>query len=333
MPEHQALDEDTLIRRYFAPLATHPGALGLADDAATFPVPAGREIVLTADALVSGVHFFAEDPPDLVARKALRVNVSDLVAKGAVPEGYLLTLGLGDGWTADWVAGFAQGLAEDGARFAVALLGGDTVRTNGPSFISVAALGTVPAGEARRRTAARPGHLLYATGTIGDAALGLLLRRRPDAAAAWGLSDRERTHLLDRYLLPQPNPAAAPLVLRFAGAAMDVSDGLAIDAGRLCRASGVSASIDVERVPLSDAARRAVAVDAALLETAITGGDDYEVLFTAESGDAGALEQAFATAGIALARIGAIGPPREPVLEILSGGRPMALARLGFRHF
>ena len=153
-------DEDDLIARFFGPLATAPGALGLKDDAATLAVPAGKELVLTTDAVVSGVHFLPEDAAAAVARKALRVNVSDLVAKGATPAAYLLTMALPDGWTEDWVEAFAEGLAEDQREFGMSLLGGDTVGTPGPLWVSVAAFGFAPAGRVPRRTAARPGQRL-----------------------------------------------------------------------------------------------------------------------------------------------------------------------------
>lgn len=329
----EPLDEDGLIHRYFAPLATDPGALALADDAATYAVPAGHEVVLTADAVVAGVHFFPDDPPDLVARKALRVNISDLVAKGATPSGYLLTLVLGQGWTTDWVERFAAGLAEDQAIFDLTLLGGDTVRTPGPTSVSITALGNVPAGRAPRRTEAAAGQLLYVTGTIGDSALGLQLREHPERAAEWGLCAAERDYLLGRYLLPEPRPAVAPLLLRFARAAMDISDGLGIDTARLCEASGVSAVIEAERIPLSGAARKVLDADPAALERIVTGGDDYEVLFSADPKAAPALETAFAAAEIPLARIGELAPREAPALRILRNGQPMRLARLGFRHF
>lgn len=327
------LDEDGLIRRYFAPLATHPGALALTDDAATYAVPQGRELVLTVDAVVAGVHFFPGDPADLMARKALRVNVSDLVAKGATPTGYLLTLVLGDGWSRDWVERFAEGLAADQAAYGMTLLGGDTVRSDGPTCVSITALGTVPTGEAPRRNAATAGQFLYVTGTIGDSALGLTLRRDPALAERWGLSGEERDHLLGRYLLPDPKPAAAPLVLRFAHASMDVSDGLAIDTSRLCSASRVSAVIEAEQVPLSPAAARALAADPAVLETLLTGGDDYEVLFSADAASDGALRAAFAASGVPVACIGRLTAAQDAAVAIRHHRQPLPLRRLGFRHF
>jgi thiamine-monophosphate kinase len=326
-------DEDDLIARFFGPLATSPGALGLKDDAATLAVPAGRELVLTTDSIVAGVHFLPEDSAGAVARKALRVNVSDLVAKGATPAAYLLTLALPEGWTEEWVAAFAEGLAEDQQEYGIALLGGDTVGTPGPLWVSVAAFGFAPAGRVPRRTAARPGQRLYVTGTIGDAALGLRLRRDPRLAERWGLDDAQRAHLLGRYLLPAPRLAAAPLVAAYASASMDVSDGLAIDLSRLCKASEISAVIETGKVPLSAAAAAALAADARLLEPILTGGDDYEVLLAIAASEAAAFEEAAGRAGVPVAEIGATAAAAEPPLRLMGPDGEIRLGRLGFRHF
>jgi thiamine-monophosphate kinase len=275
MPDRYS--EDELIARIFAPIAG-PAALGLKDDAALIAA-SGEPTVATVDMLVAGVHFFPDDPPALIAKKALRVNLSDLAAKGAAPLGFLLSLALPDDWTNDWLAAFADGLAEDAGAYAAPLIGGDTTATPGPLTISITALGRtsrfVP------RSGARPGDAIYVSGTIGDAALGLALRRDPALAAR--LSPQARAHLLERYLLPRPRLDLAALLRQSATAAMDVSDGLSGDLAKLCRASGVSAIAETALVPLSDAAREAISLRPALFETALTGGDDYEILFTADS--------------------------------------------------
>ena len=201
--------EDDLIARYFAPLAG-PAGLGLKDDAALLTPPPGRDLVLTTDALVAGVHFFADDPAGAIARKALRVNLSDLAAKGAAPLGFLLSLALPAGWTADWLEDFARGLGEDARAYDCPLLGGDTVKTPGPLTLSITALGSAPTGGMVARTGVRPGDRLYVSGTIGDAALGLRLRLGQGPL----LSEARRLHLLDRYLLPRPRLALAP-AMRF----------------------------------------------------------------------------------------------------------------------
>src|SRR4051812_15658658 len=163
--------EDSLIARYFRPLATDPGALNLVDDAAVLN-PTGEDIVVTTDAIVESVHFLPDDPPDTIARKALRVNLSDLAAKGAAPAGFVLTLALRSVDEA-WLKPFAQALGEDAVTFDCPLLGGDTVSTPGPVMISITAFGRVAAGKMVHRAGARPGNRVVVTGTIGDAALGL----------------------------------------------------------------------------------------------------------------------------------------------------------------
>jgi len=270
--------EDELIATLFAPLAG-AAALGLKDDAALLP-PQGAPLAVTADMLVAGVHFFPDDLPAFIARKALRVNLSDLAAKGATPCGFLLSIALPPDWTNDWLAAFAQGLGVDARLFEIPLLGGDTTATPGPLSIAITALGAAP--RFISRAGARPGDGVYVSGAIGDAALGLRLRQDPTLGAS--LPKEERRALLDRYLLPRPRLDLVELLRAEASAAMDVSDGLAGDLVKLTRASGVSARIEVAHVPLSAAVRALVAGDPLLLETALTGGDDYEILFTAGPG-------------------------------------------------
>src|SRR6267154_4837573 len=281
--------EDRLIATYFRPIATHPGAFDLADDAAAIAPPPGCDVVLTTDGVISGVHFFPDDPADAVARKALRINLSDLAAKGATPLGFLLSIGLPAGLPADWLKSFALGLREDAEHYGCPLLGGDTDRSPGAITVYIAALGAVPHGGMVRRNGARPGDVVVATGTVGDAALGLALRQDAAAAGRWQLDAAMRDHLLSRYLLPQPRTAIAEALRRHASAAMDVSDGLAGDLAKLCRASGVSAEIACADVPLSDAARAALARDPALIETIVSGGDDYDVLATVPANEVEAL--------------------------------------------
>lgn len=272
--------EDELIARLFAPIAG-PAGLGLTDDAALLP-PSGEPTVATVDMLVAGVHFFPDDPPALIAKKALRVNLSDLAAKGAEPIGFLLSLALPGDWTNEWLAAFAEGLAADAAAYGAPLIGGDTTATPGPLAISITALGRAPRFVAR--SGARPGDGVFVSGAIGDAALGLLLRRDPSLAAR--LSPAAREHLEDRYLLPRPRLDMIDALRAHATAAMDVSDGLAGDLAKLCGASGVSAVVEAPLVPLSAAAQEVITFSPDLLETALTGGDDYELLLTAAAGAA-----------------------------------------------
>src|SRR6516225_2597763 len=190
----EASAEDRLIATYFRPIATHPGAFGLADDAAAIAPPPGCDLVLKTDGVISGVHFFPDDPADAVARKALRINLSDLAAKGAAPLGFLLTIGLPAGLPPGWIEAFARGLREDAEHYGCPLLGGDTDKSPGAITVYIMALGAVPHGTMVRRKGARPGDVVIATGTIGDAALGLKLRLDSAAAGRWRLDDAMAAH-------------------------------------------------------------------------------------------------------------------------------------------
>ena len=320
--------EDDLIARHFAPIAG-PGGLGLLDDAACLPVRPGRELVLTADALVAGVHFLPDDPPDTIAVKALGVNLSDLAAKGAEPEGFLLSLALADGWTDGWLAAFCQGLAGEARAHGCPLLGGDTVRTPGPLTLSVTALGSVPAGTMVRRTTARPGDLVCVTGTIGDAALGLLVLTGAPWAA--GLGAEERAFLADRYRRPRPRLALGAALRRYASAAMDVSDGLAGDLAKLLRAGGVTGTLHLDRIPLSPAARAVIARGPVLLDRIAGGGDDYEILFTLPPGRRNAMTDEAAALGLAVTIVGEVGDGEAP-LAVRLDGEPYRLVRPSYEH-
>ena len=330
-PEGSA--EDRLIARYFRPLATHPGALGLADDAAILVPPPGCDLVLKADAIIGGVHFFADDPAGAVGRKALRVNLSDLAAKGAKPVGFLLSLALPAGTPDAWLADFADGLRADAQFYGCPLLGGDTDRTPGPVMVSIAAFGTVPHGSMVRRSGAKPGDCVFVSGTIGDAALGVKLRREPALAARYQLEPRERDHLLARYLIPEPRVDLSEQIRLQASAAMDVSDGLAGDLAKLCAASGVSADVEIEQVPLSDAARRVVAVDEHARELAVTGGDDYEVVCTIAAENREAFRAAALASGVAVTEIGRIVAGRAAPRFRDRHGHPLEFAHPSFSHF
>ncbi len=325
--------EDRLIARHFRPLATHPGALGLIDDAAVVAVPPGHELVLKTDGVIAGVHFFPDDPPAAVAKKALRINLSDLAGKGARPLGFLLSIALTRAELGGWLKQFTAALGADAKKFACPLLGGDTDRTPGHVTVTIAAFGTVPHGTMVRRDGARAGDSVVVTGTIGDAALGVMLRRDPGAAKRWGLDRRMRAHLERRYLVPEPRNALAEALRRTANGGMDVSDGLAGDLAKMCRASRVDATIDVARVPLSRAARTALAAEPALIDTILTGGDDFEVLASVSARKLVALRKAARAAGIRLTEIGRFtkGPGAARFLD--AQGRVLTFARPSYSHF
>jgi thiamine-monophosphate kinase len=323
--------EDSLIARYFGPLATDPGAFGLGDDAAVLKA-SGDDLVITTDAIVEGVHFLSNDPPETIARKALRVSLSDLAAKGATPAGFVLTLALRAADDA-WLAPFARGLGEDAGHFSCPLLGGDTVSTPGPLMISITAFGRVPPGKMVHRSGAKPGDRVVVTGTIGDAALGLDILKGGAVAAALADDAAASEMLVGRYRVPQPRNALAPAVRDHAHAAMDISDGLAGDLAKLCAASGVSAVIDAESVPLSAAVRRLVKHGTVGIEAVISGGDDYEILCAISENRFEAFAQAAGCAGVAVTSIGTViaGPPVPRFLD--AAGKDIALPRLSYSHF
>jgi thiamine-monophosphate kinase len=323
--------EERLIARYFRPLATAPGALGLEDDAAIVTPPPGCDLVLTTDGVIAGVHFFPDDAPENIGRKALRMNLSDLAAKGAKPIGFLMSVALPTKIEDAWVAAFAAGLGDDVKHYACPLLGGDTDHTPGPLSVSITAFGAVPHGVMVRRATAKPGDSIIVTGTIGDAALGVMLRRDPALVEHWRLSQGQSAVLTDRYLLPQPRTALAGAIRNDATAAMDVSDGLAGDLAKLCRASGVAAEIDVARVPLSEAAQAAVAAQPVLLEAVLTGGDDYEILLTLSPDKLPAFRAAAAATGIAVAEIGRVSAGQGA--RFIRDGKALTFERPSYSHF
>ena len=320
--------EFVLIDRHFRPLATDKGAFGLKDDAALLRPKAGKELVVTADIVVSGVHFLPDDPPASIARKALRVNLSDLAAKGADPVGYVVSLALPEDWTEGWVRGFAAGLAADQAAYDVALLGGDTARSGNGVTIGITAIGSLPKGEMVLRSGARPGDAVFVSGTIGDGALGLRIRQGI-------LSERARgaKHLLDRYLHPQPRTALSPALRRCASAAIDISDGLVGDIGHICEVSGVGAELESNLVPLSPAARAALAAEPGLLSVVLNGGDDYEIAATVPESSAVAFAREAERAGVPVTRIGRIVRGKGPPAVKDVAGNVVRLTTRSHTHF
>lgn len=325
--------EDELVARYFRPLATDPGAFRLGDDCATLSPPDGTDLVLKTDAVAAGIHFFADDPWDLVAKKALRVNLSDLAAKGARPLGYLLSIALPADWREDQLAAFSRGLAEDQAAFGVSLLGGDTIRSPDGLVVSITVLGGLPRDTIVRRGGARPGDVLYVSGTLGDSALGLALRLEPAKADAWGLSSDERDHLARRYLLPEPRLPLAEAVRRHASASMDISDGLGLDLTRMTRVSKVTATVETARLPLSTAARRALGADAELIGRIVGGGDDYEILAAIPPSAVAGFEAEARAAGVAVTPVGTVGAADTPPSFLAPDGTALVLGTSGFAHF
>lgn len=321
--------EFELIARLFAPLAqTAPGAFGLQDDAAVLATPPGHELVLKTDAIVEGVDFFRSDPPAAIAQKALRVNLSDLAGKGAVPVGYLLTLLLPDWPDLAWLDAFASGLAEDQTRFGISLLGGDTSATPGPLAISIAAFGFVPNGAMIRRAGARTGDLVFVSGTVGDAGAGLAVVKGESA----NLAAATRETLVARYQLPSPKLSLGIALRGIATAALDVSDGLIADLGHMADASRVRIVVEGAKLPLSAEVRMLWGKDRQAWVNAATAGDDYEIAFAAAPEKRSAVMDAALRTRVAVTEIGRVIAGAGIVL-LDADGAEIVLQRKGFVHF
>ena len=327
------LGEQDIIARYFAPLAEGaPEARGMRDDAALMATRSDSELVITTDTIVEGSHFQESDSPQDVAYKALAVNVSDLTAKGAQPYCYLLSLVLPHA-DPNWLAGFSSGLEEAQKAFGCKLVGGDTTSGDGPLTASITAIGRVPSGEMVPRRGAKADDHLYVSGTLGDAALGLLVSENSGLAQKWGLSDAQIAFLIGCYLRPSPPIALASVLREHANAALDISDGLMGDAAKLCEASGVGGKIRSDLLPLSDAAHQALSTDSVLLEIIMTGGDDYQVLAAIPDAQAGSFEGAASGAGVEVRAIGRLSDADSGVVALDKSGQKLRFKRLSFDHF
>jgi len=317
------MDEFDLIETYFKPLSQgYGGSLGLKDDGAIIAVPPGQELVITKDAISAGVHFIGDESPPLIAKKLLRVNLSDLAAMGAQPLAYFLALMLPKDMKAEWVKNFAQGLEEDQREFGIHLAGGDTISTYGPLSFSITALGTILAGKALRRSGARPGDGIYVSGTLGDSTLGLLSLQQ----------GKGESFLEQRYLVPQPRIVLGRKLQGIAHATMDISDGLMQDLSHICRASGVGAVIHRAHIPLSPQAAALISKESALWSAPLCGGDDYELLFTAAEEQASQLNAVAIALNLSLTRIGTIN--KSANIQLLDeSGNECELAYKGFKHF
>ena len=334
MSESKQGGEVSIIETYFAPLAEgSPGAAGLKDDAGYMEVPEGHSLVLTTDAIVEGIHFLAGTDPQDIAFKALAVNVSDLCAKGADPTAYLLTAAFPGSVENQFLEDFQAGLLRAQEEYGCCLLGGDTVRTEGPILISITATGTVPTRKKVHRSGANPGDLVYVTGTIGDAALGLSLCTGDEPYTSDLLSDEHARHLRQRYLRPRVRLGAIKLVREFATASMDISDGLVGDLEKLVTASGVGADLNSTEIPLSDAATAWLAAMPEAIGTVLTGGDDYEVLMTIPVADEDAFISAAKQTKLDVTRIGCITTHKTGVQVFGIDGELLKLTRTSYDHF
>lgn len=325
------MGEFDIIRELFAPLAADAeGALNLTDDVALID---GGPHVVTADAIVAGVHFLPKDPLDLVARKLIRVNLSDLAAKGAKPIGYFLSCVWPSGVSRDQVALFAQGLKEDHGAYRIALYGGDTTAhrlKSGPMTFSATFFGAPPRQGVIRRSGAAAGDDLYVTGAIGDAGLGLKALKREEK-----FTTVDKASLAIRYHLPEPRLSIGAAISGFATAAIDVSDGLVADAGHLARASGLRAEIEAVSIPRSEATGSWVARQQnrwkALAKIAAFG-DDYEILFSAPPALRRSVAVAAKAAKTEVSRIGVL-TKGEGAALLDENRREIDVASAGYDHF
>lgn len=325
--------EEEIVQRYLVPLAAgFPGAYGLIDDCATIHPSDGQELVVTTDALVQGVHFLPGESADAIGWKALAVNVSDLVAKGAKPLAYLMSLSLPEAPRQEWMQGLAGGLARAQEAFGIALAGGDTDRTPGHLGVAITAFGTIPAATMVKRSGARPGDRLYVSGPIGDAALGLRLLQTSGLSAVWDLKDEEARYLLDRLRYPAPRVALASVLAELASASMDISDGFGKDLERLCRASHVGAEVDTSAIPVSETARRVLERGGVTLVELLAGGEDYEILAAVTPDRCAAFEAAARSVMVPCAMVGQVVTGDVTVVTD-SAGRPTPLRGGGWDHF
>lgn len=325
-----AESEFDFIARWLAPLSHGaPGAAGLADDGALIDLDAGETLAVTTDTLIEGRHFPVSADPKLAAQKALRANLSDLAAMGATPSAYCLNVVWPQDGAGARVEPFISGLREDQEQYGICLIGGDTTRGSGPWVISITAFGRRPVGLNLRRSGARAGDVLIATGTIGDAALGL----RALNGEPLGALEDESSYLVGRSLKPEPRLDAVQAMRRHAHAAIDVSDGLLADARHLAVQSGLRLALNLESIPLSAAARTWLESQPQQCQAFLAlacGGDDYELLISTARGDA--LVAELAAVGVPAVEVGRF-EPGSPGVQVRFQGEQVTPGVWGFTHF
>lgn len=324
--------EEEIIRDFLRPLARGcDAALDLRDDAACLTPEPGADLVITNDTLVAGVHFFPDDPPETIGAKAAAVNVSDLIAKGAKPVAYFLSLALPDGTTRGWMKEFADGL---GIYIHGGLAGGDLVSTTGPLTISITAVGQVPSGQMVRRTSARSGDHVYVSRLLGSSAAGLKVQLEPEHPGVRAISNEHHQQLIAAYQFPQPPTGLIGVIRRFASAAMDLSDGLLKDAGRMCAGSGVGMELDANALPIDEPVRALIQTGAFSISDVLTGGDDYQVLMTVRDADHEELKSKIAGGRmLPIIRIGHVTDVAGELIVRDADGKPMVFEKTGHDHF
>jgi thiamine-monophosphate kinase len=323
------LSEFELIKTYFSPLSEQTeGAFNLTDDAAVLEVPVEQSLVVTTDTLVEGIHFLSEDGPKDIAAKLLRVSLSDLAAMGAMPAYYSLAIAVTPFMSVEWFKEFSQNLAADQAEFGITLIGGDTVSTSGPLTLSLTAMGFVKTGTALRRSGACIGDDIWVSGSIGDSALGLKVAKGEfDSLAA-----ENKDYLLSRYRRPLPRTSLGQELINNVHSVIDVSDGLVADLGHICKTSDVGAKILMGKIPLSVAGKEAIAIKPRSIDLILSGGDDYELLFTADSTFQKLSKIISERTNVSLTKIGTIIKTKSVCVLDLNGKR-YPVSKAGYTHF
>ena len=322
------MDEFGLIKKYLAPLAKAEGAFALTDDAAVFSCSEGKEIVVAKDTIVEGVHFLENTKSELIAKKLMRVNLSDMAAMGAVPKYYLLSLCLPKNTKEGWIRNFSNGLKSDQKEFGVTLLGGDTVSHDGKLILTITMIGEVKSGKAIRRNGAKVGDDIYVSGTVGDAAFGLkCLESRIENRESSKLNNK----MVDKYLLPQPRISLGQGLSNIANSAIDISDGLLADLEHICDCSGVGALINRCEIPISEGVKQHIDKQDKLWDLVLAGGDDYELVFTANKKNRLKIRKIADKTGIMVTRVGEI--TRKKGLVVLNDdGESIKIKHTGYKH-
>lgn len=321
-------EEFARIRRYFAPLTQLPGAFDLLDDAAALRVPQGQELIVTNDSVVAGVHYRGDESGARVAQKLARRNLSDLAAMGADPLAYNLSFAVPRETADDWIKSFAQGLMQDQKEFKWSLIGGDSLAVAQLAILGMTAFGIVPTGKAILRSGAKIEDDIYCSGTIGDGFFGLRISRGEFPQ----LASSARNFLIDRYELPQPRVKLGQSLRGVATAAVDISDGLVADLAHICRASKVGAIIDSQLIPMSLPVAEILSQGPGLFKEILSGGDDYELIFTAPPSMRDQIVRLAEDMDLSLTRMGKV-VAGMGVRVLDQKGQELSLAYKGYNHF
>ena len=315
------------IATYLAPLASE-NSFDLKDDAAILEAPGGQQLVVTTDAILQGIHFLNSDPVETVAQKALRVNLSDIIAKGAMPFAYSLALGVPDNWRDKDMENFAAGLAADQKSYGLKLTGGDTYRSPERICISITMFGAVSRDQYKSRMGAMPGDILVVSGTMGNGALGLQV-----ATGDLLVGNADAKALLNFYRLPDPPLLLAPIIAKYASASMDISDGLLGDCRKLCETSKVSVEIEKTLIPLSPPVKNCLEKDARLWRSVLSGGDDYQCLCSIPSKYWSKFQAECSSAGVKITEIGIFVTEETNCISLMENGVPVSQTVESFTHF